>query len=167
MRSNSSDATETASRQAVRTGALISSKSTRINLLMPQTQYRGSRHHPANTRHVNERWEQRTEQSEFDPAEAWADGIRVSVPEIYSQEVRLYPPEDALLIRRDTALITVLKADYSRIDSPGMITCSHCTTVTTLVRSRGECEWCGEQLHAKRVDGRIQIEGMSAGKGGN
>lgn len=119
---------------------------------------RNMKHHrhngpPEKTRHLRTRWDNRIGQLECDPLEAWKQGITVASTQCYSPEIKLYPPADAILFRRGRVIPTVLEADYSRIDSPELLTCSHCNTVTTLARSREVCEWCGETLELRRTDG--------------
>lgn len=112
---------------------------------------------PRETVHVSERWTERTAKTDIDVARAWQEGIPVSAPECRCDEARLYPPQDALVLRRGSAMVTVLWAEYHRLDAPALVRCNQCECVTTLSRSPRECEWCETPLTGDRADGRVQI----------
>jgi len=62
------------------------------------------------TGHARCRWATRTPIS--DPValrRAWSKGLDVEAPEVNGEAVRLYPPHDLLLVKRDGVLRTVLK----------------------------------------------------------
>jgi hypothetical protein len=98
------------------------------------------------TGHARCRWATRTPIS--DPValrRAWSKGLDVEAPEVNGEAVRLYPPHDLLLVKRDGVLRTVLNADYSRLDATGYAKCSGCGCLDDPLTG-DECSWCGASL---------------------
>jgi hypothetical protein len=93
--------------------------------------------------HAEERWEDRTD-APCPLREAWQQGLRVNAPEVDGEEARLYSPLDALIVKRDGVMRTVLNADYRRLDANGYIQCESCDHLADPLD--GECRWCGSSL---------------------
>jgi len=109
------------------------------------------------TRHASDRWFERVPDADISVETAWSKGIPVTASECDSDATTLYPPGDALLVRKDDRIVTVLPVDYDRLDTTGIVWCSACNCATTLARSLNECEWCGHETVVERSDGNLRI----------
>lgn len=112
---------------------------------------------PVVTAHATNRWEERMPGALIDVETAWINGVTVDAPECDCDSTKLYPPMDALLLRKNSRIVTVLPADYSRIDTAELVQCANCGCATKLHRSQNNCEWCDQKMDAERLDGSIRI----------
>ena len=106
------------------------------------------------------RWAERTDSN--DPGSlraAWRQSIRVWSPEVNGEMVRLYAPQDLLLVKRDGVVRTVLHADYTRLEIGGFTRCEHCGNLMNPLEGN-DCPWCDNPLTA---DGPV----ISLGGGGS
>jgi len=60
------------------------------------------------TDHARERWDDRTQQPSFDPIVAWIQGVEVEGTSLDGDEVRYHAWTDTCLVRKDTAIVTVV-----------------------------------------------------------
>lgn len=104
---------------------------------------------PQITDHARARWASRTPVP--DPValrHAWSRGFEVQASEVDGETVRLYPPYDILLVKRDGVLRTVLNANYDRLDATGYAKCSECGCLHDPLTG-SKCRWCGAQTTAR------------------
>lgn len=112
---------------------------------------------PIVTTHAAERWLERMPSATVGVETAWSEGITVNAPECDCDSAKLYPPEDALLLRKGDRIVTVLPVNYARLDITDLVWCSNCSCATTLQRSWDGCEWCGNRTGTERADGNVRI----------
>lgn len=112
---------------------------------------------PIVTAHAAKRWAERAPCATVDVETAWTDGIIINAPECDCDSARLYPPQDALIIQKNARIVTVLSANYARLDTTGIVWCSNCGCATKLQRSWDRCEWCESQAGMEHSDGNIQV----------
>lgn len=99
-----------------------------------------------------DRWAERTDSGDAGSLRAaWRQSIEVPAPEVNGEMVRLYAPQDLLLVKRDGAVRTVLHADYDRLEIDGFTRCEDCGNLTNPLESN-DCPWCGEPVS---VDGTV------------
>ena len=112
---------------------------------------------PVVTDHAARRWAERMPHAVVDIGTAWTDGITVSASRCDCDGAKLYPPQDALLLRKNHCIVTVLPVDYTRLDAVDLVWCVNCGCATKLQRSLARCEWCASRTGTERSDGNIQI----------
>ncbi len=104
-----------------RVGAMSShwpARSTSYNMSIEQLNRQAeAAEQPVVTQHARDRWIQRKlTKFAVSPEVAWRRAIDVTAPTVSADSVRLYQPEDLLLVERENHIVTVLEADYSRLE---------------------------------------------------
>lgn len=112
---------------------------------------------PIVTAHAAMRWSERMPSATVDVGTAWRTGIPVEAPKCDCDSATLYPPEDALFLRKNDRIVTVLPADYTRLDMEKFVWCMNCNCVTTLKRSWDRCEWCSHKTKTEQLDGKVMV----------
>lgn len=66
------------------------------------------------TDHAAERWHERTESPGIGPIVAWNESERRDISELSGDEIRYHRATETLLVRKGTALVTVIDVNTAR-----------------------------------------------------
>lgn len=111
-------------------------------------------HVPPITEHARERWDERFDHDR-PLAVAWRQACSVEAPAAWSDDARVYEPENALLLVHDGWLRTVLYND-GRLTGAGFTICEECGCPVNPIAD-AVCPACDAPQPSERVCGNITV----------